>query len=194
MLLSPTNALLLRGKTTMPPICASSLMRRPLLQRLAHRPSSSLARNLCLVHNQYAAAPRLRYPAPFLPAAPRSLTRTTTTTTPATAACHVFYRLFSTSPRARQEQEPHRYYFAAPPPPPPSPPPRRRRRWISAAVFLLFGILVGTTGRILAIPLPPPRLGSRADSWEGERVRKRAMKLPLVQKLMSDPDCEQPPT
>lgn len=169
----------------MPSFSSLSAMRPTLLQRLAHRgPQSFLARGVSSSSSSSAVARPTTLRLPLLSPSSR--------------------RCLSISPRPRQQQqdahrphithfsEPHITHFSKPPsPPPPQPPRRRRGRWLfSATFFLLVGALGATIVRALVSPPPLPAPGSERDRLHAERVRGWALKLPLVQKLLADPDCE----
>ncbi|KAK0656294.1 HotDog domain-containing protein [Cercophora newfieldiana] len=113
-------------------------------------------------------------------------------------------RAFSTSPTRRQdpkEQTPQQpppqqpEPVSSPPPPPASPePPRARKtprftasRLLSAAAFLLFGTLAGSSLRLLIQPPSPPEPGTEDDRYTIEVLHSQAAKIPLVQQLSADP-------
>ncbi|KAI3392120.1 hypothetical protein diail_6163 [Diaporthe ilicicola] len=74
----------------------------------------------------------------------------------------------------------------------PDPPPRRRGpRWVSAAIFLLLGLISGTAIRAVLSPPPPMLPGTELDASFTRDLRATAAQLPLVKHLLSDPEWSQ---
>lgn len=161
--------------------------RRQLLQRLAHRAHPPLTRTLssrCACQPLHQRPPR-RPPAP----APVTLLLRTLSTSPRLHNT-VAPQPPSASPPPTDPVSTSRPVPPLPPPTPPPPRPRRRRRWVSAAILLLLGALSGTIVRVALVPPPPPPPGSQSDLALRQSVEKLALKLPIVQKLLADPECE----
>ncbi|ROV86931.1 hypothetical protein VSDG_10192 [Cytospora chrysosperma] len=116
-------------------------------------------------------------------------------------------KAFSTSSRQLQEHRvpPHTTAAAAPSPSPPSepsahlnndpspapptrPPRRRRRRWVSAILLLLLGATAGTGLRAVLAPPPPLLPGTEVDASLSADIREAASHLPVVKRLLADPD------
>ncbi|KAL1866031.1 hypothetical protein Daus18300_006932 [Diaporthe australafricana] len=99
---------------------------------------------------------------------------------------------FSTS--SRLHQEPHAPPTSSPSAPQPqssqpnSPPRRQRPRWVSAAVFLLLGLVSGTAIRAVLAPPSPLLPGTEVDASLTRDIRAAAAQLPLVKHLLADPE------
>jgi len=119
---------------------------------------------------------------------------------PVAATAQCLPRTFSTSPARRQdirqqEQQPPQHPDLAHPPPPVSPkrttagrnPRFRSSHLISAAAFLCFGTLAGSSLRLLVKPPAPPEPGTEDDRYTIEVLHSQAAKIPLVQQLTADP-------
>lgn len=91
-------------------------------------------------------------------------------------------RLFSSrSPRPSQTVDPQSSQ-------PDPPPPRRRRAWVSTSIFLLVGLATGTFVRAVISPPPPLLPGTDVDASLTRDVRRAAAELPVVKRLLSDPE------
>lgn len=69
-------------------------------------------------------------------------------------------------------------------------PKRRRRGYVYAAIFLLVGSSIGSLFRLSISPPPLPEPGTQEDAYIVASIHEKAEKLPLVQRLSSDPAWE----